>query len=384
VRALVDAARSVVDATLRANRRPDGMYHSYNLLGIADRRATVEHLDLMLEGQVAVLESGALSDREALTLVRAIRASDLYRADQRTYMLYPDRELPSFLARNTLAGPPPLTDPRLFVVDRHRRWHFQADLSTLADVVRVLDAIRVEDATREAVVDLWQATFRHREFTGRSGTFFMFEGLGSIFWHMVSKYRIAVQAASLRARDPEIAQALARSYDEICDGLGFRKTPAAFGAFPIDSYSHTPAHCGAQQPGMTGQTKEDIVARFGELGVEASAGRLRFAPRLLRRSEFLDAPSAFSYMALDGSSETWDLPAGSMAFTYCQVPVCYRLGDVASIDLERRDGGLEAIAGNKLGVEASAAIFRRRGIYRRIIVTIPPGDLLPDPPGRAS
>jgi len=29
----------------------------------------VGHLDLMLEGQVAVLESGALSDREALALV---------------------------------------------------------------------------------------------------------------------------------------------------------------------------------------------------------------------------------------------------------------------------------------------------------------------------
>ena len=77
-------ARTVVDATLRANRRPDGMYHSYNTLGIAGGRATVGHLDLMLEGQVSVLESGAVSDREALELVRAIRASGLYRADQHT------------------------------------------------------------------------------------------------------------------------------------------------------------------------------------------------------------------------------------------------------------------------------------------------------------
>ncbi len=383
VRALIDAARSVVDATLRANRRPDGMYHSYNLLGIADRRATVEHLDLMLEGQVAVLESGALSDREALALVRAIRASGLYRADQHTYILYPDRELPPFLARNTLAGPPPVTDPRLFVMDRHGRWHFQADLATLADVERVLEATGTDDATRAAVVDLWEATFRHREFTGRSGTFFMFEGLGSIFWHMVSKYRIAVQAASLRAGDPDVARELALAYDEICDGLGSRKTPALFGAFPIDTYSHSPAHLGAQQPGMTGQAKEDILARFGELGAEAVAGRLRFAPRLLRRSEFTDAPHQFGYLALGGTPETWDLPAGSMAFTSCQVPVCYRLGDVPSIELERRDGGLETVAGHELGFEASAAIFRRRGIYRRVSVTIPPGDLLPDPPGRA-
>jgi hypothetical protein len=384
VRALLDAARPVVDATLRANRRPDGMYHSYNLLGIADGRATVEHLDLMLEGQVAVLESGALTDREALELVRAMRASDLYRADQQTYLLYPDRELAPFLARNTLAGPPPVTDPRLFVADRRGGWHFQADLSTLADVERALDAIGAADATRRAVAELWQTMFRHREFTGRSGTFFMFEGLGSIFWHMVSKYRIAVLAASQRAQDPEVARELARCYDEIRDGLGFRKSPVVFGAFPMDTYSHTPAHCGAQQPGMTGQAKEDILARFGELGAEATAGRLRFAPRLLHRPELADAPHRFEYLGLDGSVETWDLPAGSLAFTCCQVPVCYRVGDAPAIELERLDGALESVAGSELGTEASAAIFGRRGTYRRVTVTVPAGDLLADEPGRPS
>ena len=331
-----------------------------------------------------MLESGALSDREALALVRAIRASDLYRADQHTYILYPDRELTPFLARNTLAGPPPVADPRLFVADRHGSWHFQADLATLADVERVLDEIGADAATRAAVADLWEATFRHREFTGRSGTFFMFEGLGSIFWHMVSKYRIAVQAASLRAQDPEVAQELARAYDEICDGLGFRKTPTEFGAFPIDTYSHTPAHVGAQQPGMTGQAKEDILARFGELGAGAVNGRLRFAPRLLRRSELLDAPHTFRYLALDGTPETWDLPAGSLAFTCCQVPVCYRLGDAPAVELERRDGSLETVAGPELGLEASAAIFGRRGTYRRVTVTVPAADLLPDGPDAAS
>ena len=79
-------------------------------------------------------------------------------------------------------------------------------------------------------------------------------------------------------------------------------------------------------------------------------------------------------------------PAGgdSLAFTYCQVPVCYRLGDLPSIRLERRAGGRETVAGVELGIEASAAIFGRRGIYRRVIVTVPPGNLLPDPPGRAT
>ena len=33
------------------------------------------------------------------------------------------------------------------------------------------------------------------EFTGRSGSFFAYEGLGSIYWHMVSKLLLAVRSA---------------------------------------------------------------------------------------------------------------------------------------------------------------------------------------------
>jgi hypothetical protein len=377
VRALLEAARPVVDATLRANRRPDGMYHSYNLLGVDGQRAMIEPLDLMLEGQVAVLESGLLADRECLDLVRAMRASDLYRADLRSYLLYPDRALTPFLDRNTLAVQPPVTDPRLFVADAQGRWHFQADLSTRADVERTLDALGADQATRQEVGDLWEATFRHREFTGRSGSFFMFEGLGSVFWHMVSKYRLAVLEAALRADDPGVARELALRYDEICDGLGFRHDPAGFGAFPMDTYSHTPAHRGAQQPGMTGQAKEDILARFGELGARAVNGRLRFAPRLLRRSEFTEAPGRFEYLALDGTPTTWELAPGSLAFTVCQVPVCYRIGDAHTIELEHSDGTVEILAGQELGPDPSAGIFDRRGTCRRVTVTVRADDLLP-------
>ena len=50
-------------------------------------------------------------------------------------------------------------------------------------------------------------------------------------------------------------------------GIGAHKSPVNYGAFPSDPYSHTPAGKGAQQPGMTGQVKEDILSRFGELGL---------------------------------------------------------------------------------------------------------------------
>ena len=44
---------------------------------------------------------------------------------------------------------------------------------------------------------------------------------------------------------------------------------------------------GAQQPGMTGQVKEDILCRFGELGVFVKEGKVGFNPKLLRRYEFV-------------------------------------------------------------------------------------------------
>ena len=55
-------------------------------------------------------------------------------------------------------------------------------------------------------------------------------------------------------------------YYEINAGIGAHKSPELYGAFPTDPYSHTPEDKGAQQPGMTGQVKEDILSRFEWLG----------------------------------------------------------------------------------------------------------------------
>ena len=38
-----------------------------------------------------------------------------------------------------------------------------------------------------------RAGVRSQSFTGRSGAFYKYEGLGSIYWHMVSKLLVAVQ-----------------------------------------------------------------------------------------------------------------------------------------------------------------------------------------------
>lgn len=375
IQALLRTALRVIEATIRASRRPDGLYHSYDLLRIDGARASITHLGPMLEGQVAVLESGLLGDDESIALLRSLRASDLYRADQHSYLLYPDRPQQPFLERNAIPGPPPLVDPSLFVRDREGAWHFQADLSTLADVDRRLEATAADPGTRDAVRDLWRSTFGHDEFTGRSDRFFMFEGLGSIYWHMVAKLALAVQRCFRRASGPAAVAALADIYHDIRDGLGFRKGPVLHGAFPTDPYSHTPRHLGAQQPGMTGQVKEQVLMRLGELGVEVRDGRIGFEPRLVPSSELVASPTRAYYLEVDDTEESMLLEPGSLAFTYCQIPVVLREGEADRIDLERADGGCESVEGTRLSRETSLAIFRRDGTYRCLRVTVPRGTL---------
>lgn len=379
VRALVAAALSLVEDTLRANRRDDGMYHSYNLLELGDRRATVQRLNLMLEGQVAALSSGMLAEREAITLLEALRRSPLYRADQRSYLLYPDREIAPFLTRNTLPAGWRERAPRLaaladagdasvIVFDRHGDAHFQADLTNAGDLARRLDALATAPGDRAAVLALWEQVFHHRAFTGRSGTFFAFEGLGSIYWHMVAKLLVAVQECHDRAGDSAARARFREAYGHVRDGLGFRKTPEAYGAFPTDAYSHTPRHAGAQQPGMTGQVKEEILTRLGELVVVAN-GCLTFTPRLLEASDFCDA-ATFDYVDVAGKETHVVLPRRSLVFTFCQVPIVYCPGDEAAIVVQRADGGSTPIAGPTLPAELSRELFNRTGAIALLTVTI--------------
>jgi hypothetical protein len=56
---------------------------------------------------------------------------------------------------------------------------------------------------------------------------------------------------------------------------------------------------------MTGQVKEDVLARWGELGVEVRDGRLGFAPTLLPRAEFLVGGRRAGRRAVGGPSCRW-------------------------------------------------------------------------------
>ena len=44
----------------------------------------------------------------------------------------------------------------------------------------------LSDQDEAQILALYEEVFNHRSFTGRSGTFYKYEGLGCIYWHMVS------------------------------------------------------------------------------------------------------------------------------------------------------------------------------------------------------
>jgi len=387
LRAFFTRSLAFIDHTIRANRRPDGLYHAYNLMSVQDEGVKVETLYEMLEGQVAVLSSGLLSARESLSVLAALKASALYREDQNSYLLYPDRRLPRFVEKNNIpsekVSASPLLqrlldegDRRLVVRDVRGGFHFNGAFHNATDVAAVLDELSVKGQERAYVLDLFEAVFDHRSYTGRSGTFYGYEGLGCIYWHMVSKLLLAVEETYERAIEAgETAEVLGKMvayYYGIRAGIGLNKTPAVYGAFPTDPYSHTPGNRGARQPGMTGQVKEDILARWGELGVRVSEGRIRFEPALLRKAEFLSAPTTFAYFDLAGAEQALPLETGMLAFTYCQVPLVYRLSDQARITVSRSDGTTQTLEGLDLDAASSTAIFERQGEIRMVEVALQP------------
>ena len=317
----------LIDATLQTCRRGDGLFHSYNLLDLSSGAAEVSHLYPMLEGQVALLSCGWLSLADAVALLDALFASALFDPQRHSFMLYPDRRLPGFFERNRLDAAA-LALPvvhEILASGRSDLLQQQSDgtvrfapaLSNRADLEAVGAGL---GSALAPLAEAYERLLAHREFTGRSGTMFGYEGLGCIYWHMVAKLLLAVQERVFEAADkaaPEL-QALKAHYRNVRDGLGYRKGAAAYGAFPADPYSHTPGEGGAQQPGMTGQVKEEILTRWGELGLRVMQGRIRFDPVLLDEAELPEG--------------------GALTFTWARVPYTYRGGPATRLRVLTQEG----------------------------------------------
>ncbi|MCP4305377.1 MAG: hypothetical protein GY788_10965 [bacterium] len=389
-------ARNYADHSIRANRQESGLYHSYNLVnGLdEDRKMSIDHLPVMLEGQVAAMSSGLATSHDVLAIVDALYESPLYRPDQNSFMLYPARMLPSFLDRNTLPAGDVEANPLLAalvdvnattLIERDALGVYRfaptiPDLASLGDVLEHLGAqpawADLVELHRGLVEELFEDVFHHKRFTGRSGSMYKFEGLGSIYWHMVTKLLLAVQEAFWQARtageSADLQVGLAEAYYRVRSGLSSEKSPAEYGAFPTDPYSHSPAHMGAQQPGMTGQVKEEILTRWGELGVRIEAGTVRFDPVLLRRREFLTQPRGWTFCDVVGRSQTLEVPSDALAFTYCQIPIIYRFGGGEGTALvKRRGGSVSTFSGMTLDRSTSGAVFERGGEIESIEVSVP-------------
>ncbi len=322
-----------IDESIRANKREDGLYEAYNLIRFTENDIEISHLYQMLEGQVAVLTSGILSGEESADLLDAMRASDLYREDQRSYMLYPNRRRKTFLELNNL----PEEAKNLPVVQKYMGSILKQD----CDGGIHFDArFRNANDLPEELKDLYEQVFNHHAFTGRSGTFYKYEGLGCIYWHMVSKLLLAVGETIERVSGErlEVMGRLRHHYNAIREGIGSHKNPREYGAFPFDPYSHTPTMAGAQQPGMTGQVKEDIISRWFELGVSVHNGQITFAPTMLTDADFVN---------------------GELRFTYCGTEVVYKHSAVS---------GQSSVF--KLSKEQSAHVFARDGQIKQLIIEV--------------
>ncbi len=386
--AFLNLALQYVDHSLRSNKRGDHMVHAYNILHLSDSQASISHLYEMLEGQVAILSSGLLSGEESLALLASMKHSQLYEPNQHSYILYPDRKLPGFLEKNCLS-PSVVSDLTLFselgkaqdktliTMDEDGNYHFSGQIHNLKDVSRSLNELKHNPRYAKMVQDesaqietLFENSFHHDEFTGRSGTFFAYEGLGSIYWHMVSKLLLAVQETIFRTRSEPSSGALIEFYTDIRKGQCFNKTPGVYGAFPTDPYSHTPKGHGARQPGMTGAVKEEIITRQIELGFSIENGNLAFDFLLLDRREFLTTPAIYSHWSVDGRQQQIELKVGSLAYSICQVPVILQASIQDSIEIHFTDGSVQQINGHSLDSINSRHIFRRDGYIHHLYVTL--------------
>ena len=379
----VSLSKSYLEHSIEANKRSDNLYHAYNLMTVNKNNSiSISYLSEMLEGQVAVLSSGYLDGKETLNVLNALKESKLFRKDQYSYLLYPFKELKGFLDRNTISEDAVLSS-KLFqemlkdnvvqIIERdvNGAYHFNGNFKNANDVTEALEKLsgtKYNDLLASDTPKILQAfedVFNHKAFTGRSGTFYGYEGLGSIYWHMVSKLLLAVQESCLQAisngEDEIMIGHLLEHFYEINEGIGVHKSPELYGAFPTDPYSHTPGGKGAQQPGMTGQVKEDVITRFGELGVFVKHGKLYFNPCLLRKEEFLSKETSFEYLSLLRGTQSIIIPSNSLAFTYCQVPIIYHISKKDHLEIIFKDGTSSKIDALVIDYKTSEKIFKRTG-----------------------
>ena len=82
----------------------------------------------------------------------------------------------------------------------------------------------------------------------------------------------------------------------------------------------------------------------------------------MRHSELYRADQhSYTYYDTLGQLQIISLPANSLAFTICQIPVIYTSGDTAMLEVIYSDDRVETIAETSLGKTASRHMMARDG-----------------------
>ena len=145
----------------------------------------------MLEGQVAALSAKALTAEQSVAVLKSLFASDIYRPDAGTFMLYPDRALTGFMEKNILSEAAASAtslyhdmlaagDYRLVGRDHNGHLRFHPDCTNTDALASILSQVLPDypahdhvDA-QQAVEAAYEEVFNHLAFTGRSGGMFGF------------------------------------------------------------------------------------------------------------------------------------------------------------------------------------------------------------------
>lgn len=100
---------------------------------------------------------------------------------------------------------------------------------------------------------------------------------------------------------------------------------------------------------MTGQVKEEVLTRFGELGASISEGKAIFNPVILKDEEYKE---------------------GKLSFTWCGTKVNYTKNGTKKINVEFADGKTAEYEGNALPCDTTKVLFARNGGIKAINVSL--------------
>ncbi|MFT4606115.1 MAG: hypothetical protein ACI9W4_002862, partial [Rhodothermales bacterium] len=74
----------------------------------------------------------------------------------------------------------------------------------------------------------------------------------------------------------------------------------------------------------------------------------------------------FRYLGVGGDWQELEVPASGLAFTWCQVPLVYTLGETPSLTVTWKGGQSQTLTELALPAQMAGELFRRTGRVERI------------------